>query len=372
MSLITLGLLGPLEVTDGGRPVPVNGSKPRSVLAVLGLHANQVVSVAELIAAVWDDQAPNGAEHTLQQHVSALRRVLEPERHPKQPPKVLLTQAPGYLLRTDDLDVIHFERLVADAAEAAADGRIDDAIALLDRALALWRGRALADLRTTPWFENVAVRLEEGRLAALEQRFDLLLASDRHDLVALEAEQLVADFPFRERLRGQQMLALYRAGRQAEALAAYQTARSVLAEELGLEPSPALRRLEASILAQDPGLDRDTPSAAIDLQETFRTGSQEVLGSLVLPDGQVVTLVEGSAVVVGRSPDARVRLVDSRVSRRHARIESSVDRHHLVDLGSTNGTQVDGVPVTSHLLQDGEVISVGGVELVFRSWSPRS
>jgi hypothetical protein len=162
------------------------------------------------------------------------------------------------------------------------------------------------------------------------------------------------------------MLALYRADRQADALAAYQSARRELADELGLEPSAALSRLEAAILGQDPDLDHDAGSSST-VYETFRIGGGAVAASLTLPDGQVVTLVDDDLVVVGRGADARIRFVDSRVSRRHAQIECAAGRHLVVDLGSTNGTSVNGVSVTRHLLVDGDVVSAGGVEMVFRA-----
>ncbi len=227
-------LLGPLEVIgDDGERVALGGPRPRAVLALLLLQPNEAVSVDRLIDGVWGATPPASAQNALQVHVHALRSALGAER--------ILTRPPGYALRVDadELDVERFERLLS-------SGRPADA-------LALWRGAALADLAYEPFAEAEAARLEERRLAAVEARIDADLDRGLHaDLVA-ELDALVAAHPHRERLRAQQMLALYRAGRQADALAAYRDARTTL-DELGLEPSPALRALEQQILRQDPAL----------------------------------------------------------------------------------------------------------------------
>ena len=228
-------LLGPLEVADRDRSVALGGIKQRSLLAILMLHANEVLSTDRLIADLWGDKPPATASKSIQIYVSRLRKELGPDR--------LGTRAPGYVLHVDpsELDLARFEQLFAQAARA------DPASAAqkLRQPLALWRGQPLADLAYEPFLQTEIARLEDLRLAALEQRIDADLATGRHALVVGELEALVAEHPLRERLRGQLMLALYRSGRQAEALHAYQVARQELADELGLEPSEELKRLES-------------------------------------------------------------------------------------------------------------------------------
>ncbi|MFL5935313.1 MAG: BTAD domain-containing putative transcriptional regulator [Gaiellaceae bacterium] len=241
-------VLGPLEVRDGDRSLPLAGAKQRALLALLLVHANHVVSRDRLIDELWGDQPPETAVTTLQVYVSRLRKVL--------PPQTLHTRAPGYLLEVepDDLDLHRFQRLLVEGREACAAGEAERAAQLLHAALALWRGAALAEFAFEPFAQAEIGRLEELRLAAVEERIDADLALGRHADLIGELEALIAENPHRERLRGQLMLALYRSGRQAEALAAYQEARRALVDELGIEPSADLQRLEKQILTQDEGL----------------------------------------------------------------------------------------------------------------------
>ena len=228
-------LLGPLEVVDDdGVVLPLGGPRPRALLAQLLLHPNEVVSTDRLIDGTWGETPPASATNALQVHIHTLRSALGADR--------IVTRAPGYLLRVEagELDAERFEQLVRNGKPVEA--------------LALWRGPALADVAFEPFAQAEAARLEERRLAAIEARIDADLETGRHAEVAAELEALVAEHPHRERLRAQQMLALYRAGRQADALAAYRDARASL-DELGLEPSADLRALEQRILRQDPGLD---------------------------------------------------------------------------------------------------------------------
>ena len=240
-------ILGPLEVADGDRAVPLAGAKQRALLAVLLLSANEVVSSDRLIDDLWGEQSPESGRAALQVRVSQLRKALGTAGG------AILTRAPGYVLRLgrDEFDLHRFERLVgeAESAEPAA------AATKLREALALWRGPGLADLAYESFAQPAVRRLEELRLSALEKRIDADLALGRDADVVAELETLVADHPLRERLRAQLMLAMYRCGRQADALAAYQSARGVLVEQLGIEPSPPLRELEQAILRQDPALE---------------------------------------------------------------------------------------------------------------------
>ena len=250
-------ILGILEVSDAGHPVEISAAKERAVLAELVLHANQIVSRERLVEVVWGDNPPATAAATLNTYVSHLRAALEPGRAPRTEPRLLLTRDPGYLLAVDPerVDALRFERLAGEGRRALTAGDAATAAARLREGLSLWRGGALADFVYEPFAQPEATRLEELRLATLEQRIDADLAlGSHHDLVA-ELRPLVDEHPLRERLWGQLMLALYRCGRQSEALRAYGELRTVLAEELGIDPSPALRRLEDDLLHQRPELD---------------------------------------------------------------------------------------------------------------------
>ena len=272
-------LLGPLEaVDDHGAPVALGGPRPRALLALLLLHRNEVVSGDRLIDGIWGESPPASAQNALQVHVHALRRVLGAER--------IETRPPGYVLHVGDgeLDVERFERL-------AAQGQAGEA-------LALWRGPALAGLADEPFARVEAARLEDARLAALEARIAADLETGRHTALTAELEALVAAHPHRERLRGQQMLALYRSGRQADALAAYREARAAL-DELGLEPSAELRELEQRILRQDASLDapraapeRDAPASPAAATPLFGRELElaALTGLLGRPNTRLVTL----------------------------------------------------------------------------------
>jgi len=238
------GILGPLDVADDQGPISIPAAKQRAVLAILLLRADTTVPGRKLIDELWDEP-PVTARKVIQTYISKLRRVL--------PAGLLVTSATGYRLRldVDDLDATRFERLVSDARRAAPSKEA----ALLREALALWRGRALEDFAGQHFAQADFVRLENLRLTVLERRIEIELAEGRHDLVLGELGGLVQENPLHERLRGQLMVALYRADRQTEALRVYRDGRRLLVEQLGVEPTPALRRLEQAILRQDPTLD---------------------------------------------------------------------------------------------------------------------
>jgi DNA-binding SARP family transcriptional activator len=247
-------ILGPLEVWHEGRSVPVRGAKQRALLVLLLLHPNQVVSSDRLLEELWGDEQPEAGTAALRVRVSQLRKALDLGAGP------IATRPPGYAieLQSDQLDLQRFERLVqeADVAEPSL------AVEKLREALALWRGPALADFAYEPFAQTAIGRLEELRLLALEKRIGADLELGRDAELVAELEALVAEHPLRERLLGQLMLALYRSGRQAEALAVYQTARRSLVDELGIEPGPALQELEKAILRQEPTLERSQAPAA--------------------------------------------------------------------------------------------------------------
>ena len=241
-------MLGPLEVCDGGAVSSVREGNECALLAALLLRAGQVVPAERLIDELWVEDPPANAHNALQARVSRLRKALRPG--------VILTEASGYKLaaRPQQVDSTRFEQLARQAREALEDGSTG-AVALFDQALSLWRGSALQDVAHLPFARAEAARLDELRLEAVEGRLDALLATGRHSEVVGAAQRLVADHPWRERLRGQLMLALYRSGRQPDALAVFHDARRALVEELGIDPSPDLQRLHERILRQDPALE---------------------------------------------------------------------------------------------------------------------
>jgi predicted ATPase/DNA-binding SARP family transcriptional activator/class 3 adenylate cyclase len=246
-------ILGPLEVLDGDRPVPLPRGRGRTLLALLVLRADEVVSTDRLIDWLWGETPPPTAITALHGLVSSLRKRLEPARGVGEAPAIIETRPPGYVLAIDrgEVDAHRFRRLLEEVAGASAPERA----AKLRTALGLWRGSALADFRYEPFAQTDIAVLEELRMAAIEERIDADLALGRHAELVGELKDLTAEQPLRERLRGQLMLALYRSGRQAEALEIYRTTRRVLVEELGIEPGPALQALEQAILRQDASLD---------------------------------------------------------------------------------------------------------------------
>ena len=252
-------ILGPLEVWDEGRPVRIGGAKERALLAVLLLHANESVSVDRLIDDLWGAHPPASAKKSVQVRVAGLRRALGDG--------ILLTRGGGYLIRlaADQLDLHGFERLVSDAAKALADGDPGTATRMLRDALSLWRGAALADFAYESFAQPAIIRLEELRLCAVELRIDAELALGREAQLVGELRELVAAHPLRERLRGELMLALYRDGRQPDALDVFQRTREQLVGELGIEPGPSLQKLHQAMLRQEPSLDLSltTPERSI-------------------------------------------------------------------------------------------------------------
>ncbi len=241
---LTFGLLGSFEVAKDGHSVQIRGQKQRAVLAILALNAGRVVSTDRLVDLLWGELSPKTAVTSLQNFISQLRKALGPD--------IVSTKAPGYLLNVaaEQVDLNQFERLVSEARSLEPEPRAGR----LREALELWRGPPLTDFTFEPFAETEIARLEEIRSAALEDRIEADLEGGAAGQLVGELEGLVKQNPLRERLRGQLMLALYRSGRQAEALRAYQETRRTLVDELGIEPSPALQQLHASILRQESAL----------------------------------------------------------------------------------------------------------------------
>ena len=294
-------VLGRLEAHDDGVELDLGPRKQRAVLAVLLLSANHVVSTEQLIDDLWGDSPPSTARSALQVYVAGLRKVLP------NGGASLRTRVPGYVLElaAGALDLDRFTQLRADARECPdAESRA----ALLHEALELWRDEPLPELRTEPFATAAVAHLEQLHLAALEERTDADLELGRHAALVTELEALVAEHPYRERLRAQLMLALYRSGRQADALDAYQAGRRVLQDELGLEPGQELRDLEAAILRQDDALAPPPLVRAVELEQPPPTGGLSRRTVVVAGIGGVAALALGAGVVLRSRASGGVRI----------------------------------------------------------------
>jgi DNA-binding SARP family transcriptional activator len=351
-------ILGPLEVVDGGRPVHISGAKERAVLAILLLHANEVVSADRLVDELWGERPPATARKSLQVRVSALRNALGNE--------MLVTQRSGYLIGLDAeaLDLHCFERLVAEARAALAGDRPDVAARCLRTALALWRGPPLLEFAYQPFAQGAIARLEELRFAALELRIDADLACGLHAEAVAELEALVADHPLRERPRGLLMLALYRSGRQADALEVYRRTRQTLLDELGITPSPALQQLEQAILRQEPTLDlatAPTPQRSI-LVAALSEASVDVLLAVGQPLAArpsrelILAHVLGPADDIGRASagldQRRAALIERGIAARPAVFTSPAPAQDIVRLAGEQDVDLLIVEAPASLLDD--------------------
>jgi peptide/nickel transport system substrate-binding protein len=291
---VDFSVLGPIEARDEGRELSLGGPKQRALLAVLLLERNAVVSRDRLIYALWAERPPASAAHTLDAYVSRLRKLLGVGR--------LTRRAGGYVLRTDpaEVDLDRFDELVAHGREQLAAGHAAEGAATLRVALAEWRGAALADLLYEPFAAEAAAPLEERRLNALEERVEADLVSGRAAELVGELERLVREHPFRERLLGQLMVALYRSGQQARALDAYRAGRHRLAEELGLEPGRALQELERGILAHDPTIAPPGPPPVIAPRRRLERRSLAAAAAIAVVVGTGI----GLAVVLRSSSES--------------------------------------------------------------------
>lgn len=280
-----LRILGPLEVWSRGGAIPLGGAKQRAVLALLALHADEVVPIDRLIDEVWGDDSPPSAAHSLEAYVSRLRLLLS---------KIgvqLVRRGVGYelVLGKADLDAREFARLHDDAVTAASAGEDEAAVELADTALGLWRGAPVANVTLGPWSSVEAERLAERRLLVFEQRADAKLRLGRHDEVAGELRPLVGHHPYRERLVALLMLALYRSGRSVDALDVYEQTRNRLADDLGLQPSAELQQLSGRIVRHDPDLRLVAPAATV--TASLPPPRQRVRGWLALAGAVIASLV---------------------------------------------------------------------------------
>jgi DNA-binding SARP family transcriptional activator len=308
-------LLGPLEVGRADGPVPVRGPKQRALLALLLLHANEAVSRERLIDQLWGEHPPATAPKALQVYVSQLRKLLEPER-------LLETTSNGYVLRLEPgrLDLDRFETLLAEGRSALEGGAPRQAANLLAEALSLWRGPPLADLAYEPFAQTEIARLEELRLAATEEQIEAELRLGHHTEITGELEALVTEHPLREHLRTQLMRALYRSGRQAEALETYQEGRRLLVDELGIDPGRELRELEQAILRQDPVLDlAATPARAAVRTAGMFVGRERELEELLAGLEEALAGRGGLCLIAGEPGIGKSRLTEELLARARER-----------------------------------------------------
>jgi DNA-binding SARP family transcriptional activator/tetratricopeptide (TPR) repeat protein len=301
-------ILGPLEVLDGDRPVPLPRGRGRALLALLVLNAGKVVLADRLIDDLWSEIAPSTARTALQGLVFDLRKRLEPSRRRGELPTLLLTAPPGYVLAVEPtyVDANQFRRLV----EEARAGEAAERAAKQREALDLWRGRALADFTYEPFAQREIAALEELRIAVMEERIDADLTLGLASELVADIETLVAEHPSRERLRAQLMLALYRSGRQAEALEVYRDTRQALVEDLGIEPGPRLQQLEQAILRQDPRLEREPAPARTQVAlEPPSPGKPWLQGERKIVTVAFLDLGASSVICDGFDPEALRRVV---------------------------------------------------------------
>ncbi len=372
---VSYGVLGPLEATVDGRPVRLGGQRPRAVLAVLLLRSGQVVPTPVLIDAVWGNDPPSSAANLVQGYVSGLRKELGRGS--------IETTDPGYRLTVppDAFDLRRFERLAADGRAALNRGRTDDALGALNSALALWRGPALSDVLTDGLMRACAARLEELRLAVQERRAEAMLAAGAARDAVNELAPIVDEHPLREGPRALLMLALYRCGRQADALEVFRRGRDILVGELGIEPGAALRDAESAILRHDGTLDGQ-PTAAIEVRPPDdRRNSRTVmlaalhsrsipalvaLGTLLVDcreEGELIvaTTVRDAAKltgVVGALNELRLELIGRGVRTRTAGFTSLTPGADLARLAGEQDADLLVVDAPDGLLEDARLTSL--------------
>jgi SARP family transcriptional regulator, regulator of embCAB operon len=365
-------ILGPLAIERDGTAVDVGGPKQRLLLGLLLLAAGQVVASDRLIGDLWQPAHIDRSTSTLHVSIAKLRRALaEGASHDVS---IIETVRPGYRITVDEstLDLIQFRALADRARRDMAGGDLDGASARFREALALRRGELLADLAHEPVVREESVHLERTMtgLAIDAYRCDLRLG--RHAEAVAGLGRLFDEHPFDERLCGLLMVAQYRAGRQADALEVARHLREHLADELGVEPGPEISELERRILQHDPllaapRLEADVLDANSTLVRSSRTAPTASLriGDRHIPITRTVT-------TLGRRRDQAVMVPDPDVSRHHAEIRMTDEGFWLIDIGSTNGTSVDGVRISQHLLGDGDLIQVGSTRMVFEQQQPEA
>ncbi len=368
---VQFGVLGPLQMRIGGAVVPLGTPKQRAVLAVLIVNASRPVAIDTLIGAAWDQRPPQGARATLHAYISNLRRLMNSVGVDRT---LLASTPPGYQLRITDSQY-DFGRFVTEknaGVQAAAAAQFDQASRHLAAALAQWRGPVLEDLRDFRFVEALAAALDEEKILVHIAHAEAEIACGRSDTVIMELESLTATHGYREPLWAQLITAYYLADRQSDALDAYLRLKTLLAEDLGIDPGWTIRELHERILRQEP-LDvrklaqshaEDTIVAqSDDAIRTRRPASAALRGA----DGQRYPLA-GTATRIGRSPDNDIVLPDAKVSRHHAVITDDGRTFLITDLGSANGVRARGKRIDpSSELREGDRIRIGDQELTLET-----
>jgi SARP family transcriptional regulator, regulator of embCAB operon len=365
-SRVEFRVLGPLEVLVDGKAIPLGGAKQRSVLAMLLCEANRVVSAEKMAAVIWDEDMDEKARGVLQVHVSNLRKALTPAAAASGGKDLIATKAPGYQLTAaeSELDLLCFEADLKKARSAFIGGNAIRASGLYNSALDLWRGTPLADLQHEPFAQRTAMRLNTLRIQAIEGRLEADLAAGRHAELIGELQSRVEDHPLNEQFVSLLMLALYRSGRQADALRVFRECRDRLGDELGLDPRQSLRELESRILAQDPRLDPPRENETDLSLPTLLPSSARLLRAVLVVNGSTVSL-DQKVTSIGRRKDRDILLEDLQASRDHADVVREAAGFRLIDRGSSNGTKVNGVTIQQALLSDGDEILIGETVLRF-------
>jgi len=368
---VHFGVLGPMLVEHGAKTLALRG-RQRVLLAMLLMNSGRAVSVDRLIDGLWGESPPENSLNTLQVHMSQLRRALDAAG------ASIVTQSPGYLLKVgiEQLDLMQFEELVHRGNDLLGSEERAEAARVLGQALELWRGPPLEDLGDSPFVDSARTFLTERRLGVTEDRLRLLLKLGRDREVIEAGEGLLASHPLRESVWEAVVLALYRSGRQADALARYRDCRNLLLDELGVEPMPGLQLLERQILNHDQVLVpavRQTSALVVPTQDASGDSAaattvrrpRRLDAALRLADGTLVPL--SARVVLGRHPDCDVVLHDPQVSRRHAEVRLVSGQHMLLDLSSSNGTWMYDQPILQQRLSHGDVFRLGDEVIGYRT-----
>ncbi|MBJ8339555.1 FHA domain-containing protein [Antrihabitans sp. YC3-6] len=366
---VDLRVLGPVQLTVDGQPLAIGGPKPRTMLALLAVNRRRTVPSEAIADAVWDDDPPDAYASSLQVFVSNLRKTLRTAG--VDPAALLTTASPGYRLEIADVesDLGRFEAARSAGTKAAESGDQAGAAFFFGAALAEWSGAALADLRGLQFADDFAAAMDEERLLTISARIDADIACGRAAAVVGELVALTTEQPLREPLWGQLVTALYLSNRQAEALDACRRVRAILADLLGIDPSPALVQLEQRVLRQEPltvGSVEQAARLAKAMNETIGEIPQAVRrGRLRLDDGRVVA-IPADGLRIGRMTDNDLELDDPKVSRYHAQIRPSPAGLLIRDLQSANGVFVQGHQIDGgSILSDGDAIRIGSTMMSF-------
>ncbi|MCP9270659.1 BTAD domain-containing putative transcriptional regulator [Mycolicibacterium arenosum] len=372
---LEFGVLGPLQMSADGAPLPLGTPKQRAVLAMLVMGRNRPVSSDSLVTAAWEQFPPPEPKASLHSYISNLRKLVAGAG---LDPKVVLASAPpGYRLSiTDaDCDIGRFIARKTAGVQAAAAGQFEQASRHLDKALAEWRGPVLEDLRDFEFVDSLSTALVEDKVVAHTARAEAEIACNRGHGVIGELESLIVDYPYREPLWAQLITAYYLSDRQSDALDAFQRLKNTLADDLGIDPGPNLRTLHEKILRQEPLNARKAAqttavhkSSSIDLRTAV--GTQTAVAALRTGSGRKYPLVS-VATRIGRLPDNDLVLDDANVSRHHAVLIDTGTSFVITDMRSANGIEVNGQRIRgTFTLTDGDVIRICAYEFTFELGQP--